>query len=291
MVLSGRVGLVEHDADGDRVIQVHGPGSVLGELGMLGQPAPFSARVERGGEILAIPADHLSNVTSRDSVLGETILRAYLIRRSRLIARGAGMRIIGSCYDPDTRRLLDFATRNRLPHKWIDLEKDTDAEAFLRRMNVDPSDTPVVILGRGKMLRNPSNSQIAAELGQQASPGRARVRDLLVVGAGPAGLAASVYSASDGLQVTTVDAIAAGGQASTTSRIENYQAHVASMPGTTWPVNGHPPGSSRDYPPAPVLMPTNLFRHVNSYNARLPDPRLTRETGPFPTSLTTTVSN
>ena len=111
-----------------------------------GQPALFSARVVQDGEILAVPTAHLSKVALQDSVLGETILRAFLIRRSRLIQQGAGMRIVGSCYDADARRLLDFATRNRLPHRWIDLEKDPDADAFLRRMKVDPTDTPVVIL-------------------------------------------------------------------------------------------------------------------------------------------------
>lgn len=120
---------------------------------------------------------------------------------------------------------------NHLPYKWIDLENDPDVEAFLRRMNVGPRDTPVVILGHGKMLRNPSNSGVSAELGMQASPGRAGQCEVLVVGAGPAGLAASVYGASDGLQVTMVDAIAAGGRASTTSRIENYLGFPAGISG------------------------------------------------------------
>ncbi len=141
------------------------------------------------------------------------------------------MRIIGSCYDADTRRLLEFATRNRLPHRWIDLEKDPDADAFLRRMKVDRTDTPVVIFRTGKLMRNPSNSEVAAELGILVSPNHVGVCDLLVVGAGPAGLAASVYGASDGLTVTTVDAVAVGGQASTTSRIENYLGFPAGISG------------------------------------------------------------
>ncbi|SPM28728.1 FAD-dependent oxidoreductase [Mycobacterium terramassiliense] len=232
VVLSGRVGIVESDPDDDRTIQVHGQGGILGELGMLeGQPAIFGARAVQAGEILAVPVGRLSDVALQDSVLGETILRAFLIRRSRLIERGAGMRIIGSGHVPDTRRLLEFSARNRLPHKWIDLEKDSRVDAFLRRMNVDPQETPVVILGRGKLLRNPSNSAVAAELGMFASPGPAAVCDLLVVGAGPAGLAASVYGASDGLSVTAVDAVAVGGQASTTSRIENYLGFPAGISG------------------------------------------------------------
>jgi thioredoxin reductase (NADPH) len=231
-VLSGRVAIVQSDPDTDHIIEVHGQGRVLGELGMLeGQPALFSARMVEAGQIVAVPTAHLSDVAFRDSVLGETILRAYLIRRSRLIESGAGMRIIGSSYARDTRRLLDFATRNRLPHNWIDLEKEPDVDAFLRRMNVDRTDTPIVILRREKLLRNPSNAQVAAELGILVAPSSTGLCDLLVVGAGPAGLAASVYGASDGLSVTTVDAIAVGGQASTTSRIENYLGFPAGISG------------------------------------------------------------
>ena len=231
-VLSGRVGIVQSDPDADHIIEVHGKGRVLGELGMLeGQPALFSAKMVEAGQIVAVPTAHLSDVAFRDPVLGETILRAYLIRRSRLIERGAGMRIIGSSYAPDTRRLLDFAARNRLPHKWIDLEKEPDVDAFLRRFNVDRADTPIVILRREKLLRNPSNAQIAAELSILVAPSPTGLCDLLVVGAGPAGLAASVYGASDGLSVTTIDAIAIGGQASTTSRIENYLGFPAGISG------------------------------------------------------------
>jgi thioredoxin reductase (NADPH) len=232
VVLSGRVAIVQSDPDGDHVIEIHGQGRILGELGTLeGQPALFSARVVQAGHIVAVPIAHLSDVAFRDSVLGETILRAYLIRRTRLIEGRAGMRIVGSCYSPDTRRLLDFATRNRLPYKWIDLENQPDVDAFLRRMNIDRADTPIVILQRGKLLRNPSTAQLAAELGILVAAARIGLCDLLVVGAGPAGLAASVYGASDGLDVTTVDAIALGGQASTTSRIENYLGFPAGISG------------------------------------------------------------
>ena len=115
-VLSGRVAIVQSDPDADHIVEVHGPGRVLGELGMLeGQSALFSAKMVEAGQIVAVPNAHLSDVAFRDSVLGETILRAYLIRRARLIERGAGMGIIGSSYAPDTRRLLDFAARTACP--------------------------------------------------------------------------------------------------------------------------------------------------------------------------------
>ena len=194
VVLSGSVGIVESDPDGDRVVEVHEQGGLLGELGMLegtAGPVQRPGSAKRGN--LAVPTAHPSEVALQDSVLGENDPAGLsLIRRSRLIERGAGMRIIGSCYDADTRRLLEFATRNRLPHRWIDLRKIQTPTRFLRRMKVDRTDTPVVILRTGKLMRNPSNSEVAAELGILVSPNQVGVCDLLVVGAGPAGLAASV---------------------------------------------------------------------------------------------------
>lgn len=187
-------------------------------------------RTTEAGEVLAVPVQRLKDVALHDSVPGETILRAYLIRRAALIEVGSGIRIIGSCYSRDTRRLLEFTTRNRLPHRWIDVEEEPETDAFLQRMNVGISDTPVVVLTGGRVLRNPSNSVLADELGLRTLPGRPHC-DLLIVGAGPAGLAASVYGASDGLDVTIVDATALGEQASTTSRIENYPGFPAGIPG------------------------------------------------------------
>ncbi|PPJ14408.1 cyclic nucleotide-binding protein [Nocardia nova] len=232
VLLSGRVAIVEQGPAGDRVIQVHGERRFVGELGMLeGRPALYEARVVAAGDILAVPSEHLTDVSLQDSVLGETILRAYLIRLARLVTIGAGIRIIGSRYDPGTRRLLDFLTRNRFPHKWIDVDQNPDVESFLQKMNVGVEDMPVVVLRRGTLLRNPSVSALATALGLRTANLDDSVCDLLVVGAGPAGLAASVYGASDGLEVTTVDATAVGGQAGTTSRIENYLGFPAGISG------------------------------------------------------------
>src|SRR5205823_6626851 len=120
-----------------------------------------------------------------------------------------------------TRRLREFCARNRLPHRWIDVEEDRGAESLLRELSVTPEDTPVVIWGR-EVLRNPSNAELAARLGMRIpSPGE-QVCDLVVVGTGPAGLAAAVYGATEGLATVALDAIATGGQASTSSKIENY---------------------------------------------------------------------
>jgi thioredoxin reductase (NADPH) len=229
VVLSGKVGVL----DDDRVIRVHGPGRFLGELGTLeGQPCVVSAVVVAPGEILAVPNSRLRQVVLHDPGLGDLILRAYLIRRSLLIGQGAGFRIIGSCYSPDTKRLREFAARNRLPHRFIDLERDEQAEALLRRFGIRPRDTPVVIWDSRKVLRNPSNVDLARLAGLFAPDAVSEeVHDLLVAGAGPAGLAASVYAASEGLSTVLIDGTAAGGQASTSPLIENYLGFPSGISG------------------------------------------------------------
>jgi thioredoxin reductase (NADPH) len=232
VILSGFVAVVEGYGDEERVVRVHGPGRFLGELGLLeGQPAFVGAVVSEPGEVLAIPVFSLREMVTSDPVLGDLILRAYLIRRSLLIGQGTGFRIIGSGYSPDTKRLLEFAARNRLPHRLIDLEKDHQAEVLLRRFGVGVEETPVVILRGCELLRNPSSAELARLMGLRPLNTKLNVCDLLVVGAGPAGLAASVYGASDGLTVAAMDAVATGGQASTTSRIENYLGFPAGISG------------------------------------------------------------
>jgi thioredoxin reductase (NADPH) len=131
---------------------------------------------------------------------------------------------------PDTRRLREFAARNRLPHRWIDLEEDPDAESLLRELGVEPEETPVVIWG-GQVLRNPDNHDMARAIGLRAPAIGSDLADLVVVGAGPAGLAASVYGASEGLATVVIDAVATGGQASTSSRIENYLGFPSGISG------------------------------------------------------------
>jgi thioredoxin reductase (NADPH) len=146
VVLEGRVAVVEGFGGDERVVRVHGPGRFLGELGLLtGQAALLTSVVREGGEVLAVPVERLRELVAEDAALGDLVLRAYLIRRSILISLGAGIRIVGSRYSPDTRRLREFAARNRLPHRWIDLEEDREAEALLRELGVAPRETPVVI--------------------------------------------------------------------------------------------------------------------------------------------------
>jgi thioredoxin reductase (NADPH) len=232
-ILSGKVEIVhDHGGPDERTVAVHGPGRFLGELGLLeGQAAFDTAVVREAGEILAVPVERQRALVGRDPVLGDLILRAYLCRRYLLIGLGAGFRILGSCYSPDTARLREFAARNRLPHRWVDLEKDKEAEALLRRFAIRPEETPVVLWKGERVLRNPSNAELARLIGLPAPSPDAERCDVLVVGAGPAGLAAAVYGASDGLSTVAVDAVAAGGQAATSSRIENYLGFPSGISG------------------------------------------------------------
>ncbi|MFB8003850.1 FAD-dependent oxidoreductase [Nocardia sp. NPDC056000] len=234
VILSGTVSILD-DADGaeHRVLRIHGPGRFLGELGLLeGQVAFYTARMAEDGEVLAVPIDRIRALVEHDPMLSDLILRAYLIRRCRLLDMVSGFRIIGSCYSPDTRRLREFAVRNRLPHNWIDLERDARAERLLRELGVAPDETPVVIWRGERVLRNPTNAELARLLGLPVLRTPREVCDLVVVGAGPAGLAASVYGASDGLDTSVLEAIAAGGQAGTSSCIENYLGFPAGVSGT-----------------------------------------------------------
>jgi thioredoxin reductase (NADPH) len=233
VVLTGLVASLNgYGTPSERLIGVHGPGRFLGELSLLtGQTAFYSAVVREAGEVLRVPVDRMKAAVEQDRELGDLIIRAFLIRRELLIGLGAGLRLIGSRHSPETRRLREFAARNRLPHSWIDLESDEAAEALLRQLGVSPAETPVVIVGGRKVLRNPSNAELARAIGMRAPGSREAACDLIVVGAGPAGLAAAVYGASEGLDTVTLDAVAAGGQAGTTTLIENYLGFPSGISG------------------------------------------------------------
>ena len=229
VILEGKVAVV--DSSGG-VVAVHGPGRFVGELGLLtGQPVFLTTVVREPGAVVRISSERLRELVASDPALGDLILRALLLRRSILVGLGTGFRIVGSRYSPDTRRLREFAARNRLPHRWIDLEEDPGAERLLRVLGIGPDETPVVILGGSQILRNPSNQELARALGLLDSGEGEISCDLLVVGAGPAGLAASVYGASEGLSTIALERLAIGGQAGTSSRIENYLGFPAGISG------------------------------------------------------------
>ncbi|BFU45724.1 FAD-dependent oxidoreductase [Krasilnikovia sp. MM14-A1004] len=232
VVLSGRVAVIEgHGTPHARIVRVHGPHRFLDELGLLtGQPSFVSMVAATPGKVLAVALPVLYDLVRQEPELGDLILRCYLTRRELLVGSIAGIKIIGSRFDPNTRRLRELAARNRVPYIWIDLEKDPEAEELLRRLSVPPQETPVVIW-RDTVLRNPSNAELARLAGLKAPGSGEATCDLVVVGAGPAGLAAAVYGASEGLSTIVVDAVAPGGQAGTSSRIENYLGFPAGISG------------------------------------------------------------
>lgn len=232
VVESGAVAVVQGYGHEDRVVAVFGPHRFLGELNLLtGSPAVLTAVVRDGGEVIQMPAVALRRIVTEDEELSNMILRAYLARRSILIDLGAGVKLVGSRYSRDTRRLREFLARNRMPYHWMDLEDDEEADTLLRALGVDPAETPVVIGGRG-VLRNPSNARLGAMLGLGSQGAPPALCDLVIVGGGPAGLAAALYGASEGLDTQAIDAVAFGGQAGTSSRIENYLGFPTGISGS-----------------------------------------------------------
>ena len=223
VVESGAVTIVEGYGDENRVIAVHGPHRFLGELNLLtGGRVALTAVVRDAGEVIQVPAARVCAMVGEDEELGNIVLRAFLERRSILIGLGSGHKVIGSRFSPDSRRLREFLARNRVPYHWLDLEVDQEAERLLQVLSVEPSETPVVLIGGSGVLRNPSNAELARRIGLGARGAAPPMCDLVVVGGGPAGLAAAVYGASEGLDTQAIEAVAFGGQAGTSSRIENY---------------------------------------------------------------------
>src|SRR5215210_4695149 len=232
VVLEGEVKMVDDFAGEARTIGVFRAGRFLGELPMLtGQGLYLSAVVRQGGRILAISRERLKEVVTEEPNLSDIILKAFLARRLYLMRVGVGLRIIGSRHSSDASRLREFAARNRLPHVWIELEEDPKAEALLEKFGAKPSETPVTIWQGEDVLKKPTNAELARTMGLKVNAPGDLAYDLVVVGAGPAGLGASVYGASEGLSTLALESVALGGQAGTSSRIENYLGFHAGLSG------------------------------------------------------------
>ena len=232
VVLEGEVEVVYDFAGEARTMGVFHAGSFLGDLHMLtGQGVPLSAVVREGGELLAIPRVQLKEVVTEESDLSDIILKTFLARRSYLMRTGVGLRIVGSRHSEDATRLREFAARNRLPHVWIELEEDPKGETLLERFGVKLSETPVTIWQGKDVLKNPTNAELARDIGLKVDAPWELIYDLVVVGAGPAGFGASVYGASEGLSTLALESVALGGQAGTSSRIENYLGFPAGLSG------------------------------------------------------------
>jgi thioredoxin reductase (NADPH) len=233
VILDGEAEIVENFAGEARTIAVHGARRFLGEMNMLtGQSVYLSAIMREGGEVLAISPGNLKEIITEEPSLSDTILKAFLVRRSVLMRVGTGLRIVGSRHSQDALRLREFAIRNRLPHAFIELEEDEEVEALLERFGVRRQEMPVAIWLGEKVLKNPTNAELARAIGLDVDTSWRGVYDLIVVGAGPAGLAAAVYGASEGLSTLALEAVALGGQAGTSSRIENYLGFPAGLSGS-----------------------------------------------------------
>jgi thioredoxin reductase (NADPH) len=232
VVESGVVAIVRGYGAENRVIAVHGRHRFLGELNLLtGERVYLTAVVRDPGEVIQVRHERLVELLRDDEELANVVFRAFMSRRTILIERGAGVRVIGSHYSQDSRRLREFLTRNRMPFEWMDLESDSEAETVLRALSIRPCETPVVI-GADEVLRNPSNQELGAMLGIGAGGAPPPMCDLVIVGGGPAGLSAAVYGASEGLDTQAIDAVAFGGQAGTSSRIENYLGFPTGLSGS-----------------------------------------------------------
>jgi thioredoxin reductase (NADPH) len=224
ILLSATLEIVQPSIHGERPVFSLCPGMFTGEAGMIaGQRTVVQARVVQAGEILELRPEELRTLVARDAGLGEIFLRAFVLRRLMLINRQLGnVAVIGSRHSADTLRIREFLGRYGHPYTYVDLDLDDTSRNLLDRFSIAVSEIPIVI-GNGTMvLRNPSTSQLADSLGLNDNIDTSRLHDLIVVGAGPAGLAASVYAASEGLDILLIESNAPGGQAGASSRIENY---------------------------------------------------------------------
>jgi thioredoxin reductase (NADPH) len=223
VVVSGEVEIIVSSGGEETVIARHGPGRFLGELNLLtGLRVFVSARVVEPGEVISVPRDALRRVIASRPSLSDTILTAFLARRAILMSGAASsIRVIGSQFSPETGRVREFLSRTRIPHEWLDPERDAGIEALLKGLGVTPTELPVVV-ATGRVLRRPTPGALAEYLGLTVGSLPQRCFDLVVVGGGPAGLAAAVYGASEGLRTLGIEMTALGGQAGSSSRIENY---------------------------------------------------------------------
>ncbi len=235
VVLDGQVQIVEgRGQPGETVIATYGQSQFLGEISLLtGQRAYLSAVATTPGRVLRVPAAAVRVVMAQEVGLSELIMRTFLLRHSILTGLGAGLTLIGSRFDPRTRRLLEVLARNRIVFRWLDLEGSPEAEAMLRELDVPVSELPIVVVPGEPLLRNPRSRELldAVGLSGQSDATEPGLCDLLVVGGGPGGLAAAVYGASEGMATILAEDTALGGQAGTSSRIENLLGFPAGLSG------------------------------------------------------------
>ena len=224
VVLSGQLHVLQVANNQEGVVAICNAGMFTGELTVLtGRRGLVRIRAREKSELIEIEREALQALVEADSELSDIFLRAFILRRLELIAREVGdIVLIGSSHSLDTLRIKEFLTRNYQPYSYIDLERDEEVQEIFDRFSLSINDLPVVICRGSAVLRNPTNQEIASCLGFNEGIDQAQVRDLIIVGAGPAGLAAGVYAASEGLDVLILESNAPGGQAGSSSKIENY---------------------------------------------------------------------
>jgi thioredoxin reductase (NADPH) len=224
VVTRGEIEIVQPTREGNNLVAVHGPGKFTGEANLiLGRRSLMRAIASQPGEVIQLTRERLLDLVQTDAEISEILMRAFINRRLELAEQGIGdVALVGSVHCAGTLRIREFLTRNGHPFKFIDLDRDPDVQALLDGLHVTLADIPVLICRGDVVLRNPTNQAIADCLGFNESIDRTHLRDVVIVGAGPAGLAAAVYAASEGLDALVIEASSPGGQAGSSSRIENY---------------------------------------------------------------------
>lgn len=224
VITAGQVEIVRPSGPNETLVVVHHPGQFTGEVSMVsGRRSLVRMRVTESGEVVELDRETLLKLVQTDAELGEILMRAFILRRIELIAHGIGdVVVVGSNHSAGTLRIREFLTRNGHPHAYIDLERDPSVQEMLDRFQVAIADVPVVICRGELVLKNPTNEQVADCLGFNEGVDEKQLRDVVIVGAGPSGLAAAVYAASEGLSVLVLESNSPGGQAGLSSKIENY---------------------------------------------------------------------
>jgi thioredoxin reductase (NADPH) len=224
VVISGELEVVRPSVPVETLITTYESGQFTGEVGTLsGRRSLFRVRATKPGKVIELDRQQMLALIQTDTELGEILMRAFILRRVELIAAGVGdIVLIGSAYSASTLRIKGFLMRNGQPYSNMDLERDSEVQNLLDSFQISPGEIPVLICRGQLVLRNPTNQEIADCLGFNESIDQTHVRDLVIIGAGPSGLAAAVYGASEGLDVMVLETSSPGGQAGSSSRIENY---------------------------------------------------------------------
>jgi len=233
VVISGEIEIVRPASSAETIVTVYEAGQFTGELNtFFGRRTLFRSRVTKAGEVVELDHQHMLALVQTDNELGDILMRAFVLRRLELVAAGMGdVVLIGSMHSADTTRIKEFLVRNGYPYSYIELERDHDVESMLDSFHITVSDLPVLICRGEIVLRNPTNQEIANCLGFNDAIDQTKVRDVVIIGAGPSGLAAAVYGASEGLDVLVLETGSPGGQAGSSSRIENYLGFPSGISG------------------------------------------------------------